>query len=331
MRGATWFPSELGPLLAVAAAELDESGALIAANAGFLRVASLSWRPPDATNAARCFVQPNFAALAHSNGFADGDVYSGLLTIGDPLGATQTLRARIWRKNRNLCVLAEFDVQELVKLNDTVLELNREYADSQLELAQTNLKLRQREAEILAISLTDPLTHVGNRRRFEQAISSELTRAQRTADKLSAFMADIDHFKSVNDVYGHDVGDKVLTTLGALLRKHARSTDVVARTGGEEFIILMPRTELMNAVPLARARSNDLCLITYRTAGETGHIERRRRGMDVRRIQRDVPPTRRPGSVRGQENGTQPCHHRLKQIFDSNGRFGRRQKRRLNC
>ena len=244
-----WFPAELGPLLAVAVAELTDSGVLIAANAGFLRVASLPGGEFNDANAAQCFIQPNFATLARSNGI--GDVYSGLLTLGDPMGVTQTLRARVWRNNGSICVLAEFDVEELERINDTVLELNREYADSQLELAQTNLKLRQREAEIVSISLTDPLTGVGNRRRFEQAMSCEMTKVERSADKLSALMADIDHFKRVNDDYGHDIGDKVLTTLGELLRKHSRSTDVVARTGGEEFIVLMPRTQLTNAIPLA--------------------------------------------------------------------------------
>ena len=247
----TWFPAELEPLLAVAAATLDESGDLIKANAGFSRIASLEGRQPVGENVARCFIQPDFATLVGSAGGVDGDLYGGLLTMGDPMGLTQTLRARVWRKNGRISVLAEFDVEELARLNDAVLELNREYADSQFELAQTNLRLRQREAEILAISLTDPLTGVGNRRRLEQAMSSEMSRVGRTNEKLCALMADIDHFKRVNDVYGHEVGDKVLTTLGALLRRHSRSTDIVTRTGGEEFVVLMPRTDLSNATPLA--------------------------------------------------------------------------------
>jgi diguanylate cyclase (GGDEF)-like protein len=246
-----WFPAEFGPLLAVAAAALDESGALIEANAGFLRVASLHGSMPAGADVARCFIQPDFATLVHSTEGADGDLHSGLLTMGDPMGLRQTLRGRVWRKNGKLCVLAEFDVEELGRVNDTVLELNREYADSQLELAQTNFRLRQREAEIVAISLTDPLTGVGNRRRLEQEMSRELSRVERTGDKLCALMADVDHFKRVNDVYGHDVGDKVLTTLAKLLRTHSRATDIVARTGGEEFVVLMPRTGLVNATPVA--------------------------------------------------------------------------------
>jgi two-component system cell cycle response regulator len=252
-----WFPAELEPLLAVAAAALDESGALIEANAGFLRVASLHGRMPAGADVARCFIQPDFTTLVHSTASPDGDLHSGLLTIGDPMGLTQTLRGRVWRKDGKLCVLAEFDVEELGRLNTTVLELNREYADAQLALAQTNLRLRQREAEIVAISLTDPLTGVGNRRRLEQEMSRELNRAERTGDKLCALMADIDHFKRVNDDYGHEVGDKVLTALAGRLSKHSRATDVVARSGGEEFVVLMPGTELKNATLVAeRLRSS---------------------------------------------------------------------------
>lgn len=253
-----WFPAEIEPLLAVAAATLDESGNLIKANAGFLRIASLDGRPPASANVAPCFIQPDFATLAGSRGNVDGDLYLGLLTMGDPMGLTQTLRARVWRKNGRISILAEFDVDELKRLNDAMLELNREYADSQFELARSNLRLRQREAEILAISLTDPLTGVGNRRRLEQALASEMSRAAGPDEKLCALMADVDHFKRVNDVYGHEVGDKVLVTLGDLLRRHSRSTDIVARTGGEEFVVLMPRTELRNATPLAERMRTSL-------------------------------------------------------------------------
>ena len=95
--------------------------------------------------------------------------------------------------------LLEYDIAELEQLYDTVLALNREYAKAQLELAQINLKLQQREAQIIAASLTDPLTGAGNRRRLEQALTAETNRADRTGTKLIAFIADLDHFKLVND------------------------------------------------------------------------------------------------------------------------------------
>jgi diguanylate cyclase (GGDEF)-like protein len=145
-------------------------------------------------------------------------------------------------------VLAEYDIEELERLNDYMLELNAEYANAQLELAQTNLKLRQRDAQIVALSLTDPLTGVGNRRQLEQGLEIEIGRAARTGGKLCVWMADFDHFKRVNDTYGHEAGDKVLKAFGDLLHRQTRSTDIVTRFGGEEFVVLMPNTNLEQAL-----------------------------------------------------------------------------------
>jgi diguanylate cyclase (GGDEF)-like protein len=146
-----------------------------------------------------------------------------------------------------------------------VLALNRDYADAQLQLAQINLKLQQREAQIVAPSLTDPLTGVGNRRRLEQVLAAEITRADRSGGSLCAFMADLDHFKNVNDTSGHEAGDKVLAAFGDVLRRRTRATDVVARFGGEEFVVLMSATELEVALGIAERircsplRTSSLC------------------------------------------------------------------------
>jgi two-component system cell cycle response regulator len=246
-----WFPAELEPLLAVAAAAVGEDGTLIEGNAGFLRLLKLNAVPPVGASVARFFIQPDFATLLRAPRGADGQIHSGLLTMGDYRGRTQSLHARVWRANGQLRVLAEYDIEELERLYDTVLELNREYANAQLELAQANLRLQQREAEILAISLTDQLTGVGNRRRLVQALALETSRAERTGEKLCAFMADLDHFKRINDTYGHEAGDKVLAAFGDLLHQNTRKNDIVGRIGGEEFVVLMPHTDIEHAVAAA--------------------------------------------------------------------------------
>jgi len=241
----------LEPLLAIVAATLDEAGGLIEANVGFRRLINAEVPQPIRLSAARFFIQPDFATLVRTAGDAHGEIHSGLLTIGDYMGRSRTLRAHIWRVDGRLRVLAEYDVEELERLNDIVLELNRNYASAQFELAQINFKLQQREAQILATSLTDSLTGVGNRRRLEEALAQELGRAERTGRTLSAFIADLDHFKLVNDTFGHESGDKVLAAFGELLRRRTRASDVVARFGGEEFVVLMPETDLANAVLIA--------------------------------------------------------------------------------
>jgi diguanylate cyclase (GGDEF)-like protein len=105
--------------------------------------------------------------------------------------------------------------------------------------------------------LTDPLTGCLNRRGFDQAMTRELARVSRTGGELSLLSIDVDHFKSINDTYGHLAGDVVLRGLAARLQQTARVVDMVARTGGEEFSLLLPDTNLAGAFKAA-VRACDL-------------------------------------------------------------------------
>jgi diguanylate cyclase (GGDEF)-like protein len=246
-----WYSSELEPMLAIAAAALDEDGTLLEANAGFLRLIATDGLRHIGARIPQFFIQPDFATLKRVQADPAGQAHRGLMTIGDRLGRLRSLHGRVWRVDHRLHVLAEHDIAELEQLYDTVLALNHDYANAQLELAQINLKLQQREAQIVAASLTDPLTGVGNRRRLEQALAMEVSRADRSGGSLCAFMADLDHFKRVNDTHGHEAGDKVLASFGDVLRRRTRATDIVARFGGEEFVVLMPTTSLEVATAIA--------------------------------------------------------------------------------
>jgi len=106
-----------------------------------------------------------------------------------------------------------------------------------------------RRLEVLAH--TDPLTAVLNRRALTERLASELERVRRYESQVSVLLIDIDHFKRVNDSYGHLVGDDVLMDVGSLLQSAVRSVDVVARYGGEEFVIVLPETGLMGATAFA--------------------------------------------------------------------------------
>lgn len=105
--------------------------------------------------------------------------------------------------------------------------------------------------QLASIVLTDPLSQCLNRRGFQQQFRRELARAARTQTDVSIVALDLDHFKQVNDTYGHLMGDQIITETGELLRANARSGDVVARTGGEEFVILAPGTGSAGAQHLA--------------------------------------------------------------------------------
>jgi diguanylate cyclase (GGDEF)-like protein len=251
-----WISSDLASLRSIAAATLDDSGVLIEANVGFLRLLKMKNRNPIGARVDSFFIQPDFVTIVAGRSDTNGECYRGLMTVGDYNGKTCTLIGNIRRQDGKLRLVAERDIEELEQLYDTVLELNRNYADAQIELGQINIKLQQYQNELVALSLGDQLTGVGNRRRLEQALEIEMERAGRTGDRLCALMVDLDYFKRVNDNYGHAAGDKVLKYIGALLRKMTRPTDVVSRFGGEEFVVLMPHTTLDYALAAAeRIRS----------------------------------------------------------------------------
>ena len=136
------LPISLEPLLAVAGAVLNEQGELIEANAGFLRLVNLAGTPQPKMAIAHFLIQPDFPALLIAAPDRDGLVYQGLLTMGEYLGQTRTLRARIWREGERFRILAEYDIEDLERLNTTVLSLNHDYTQAQVELAQANLKLQ---------------------------------------------------------------------------------------------------------------------------------------------------------------------------------------------
>jgi len=124
-------------------------------------------------------------------------------------------------------------------------ETERRLANRALE--KTNRTLIQKLDEIEKLksqledqAIRDPLTALFNRRFFDEYFSNELVRSKRDNEPISLFMIDIDHFKSVNDRFGHDVGDQVLQLLADILKTMFRKSDVSCRLGGEEFLVLLP-------------------------------------------------------------------------------------------
>ncbi|WP_375738374.1 diguanylate cyclase [Pseudomonas boanensis] len=115
----------------------------------------------------------------------------------------------------------------------------------------TGLKLV--EQELRALSVTDALTGVYNRRYFQERLDTEIARAQRREGPLALVMLDVDHFKQVNDRFGHEVGDRVLKVICQRIGERLRRIDVLCRFGGEEFVVLCPDTNAEQAASLAQA------------------------------------------------------------------------------
>jgi diguanylate cyclase (GGDEF)-like protein len=107
------------------------------------------------------------------------------------------------------------------------------------------------QEHIKLVGLRDPLTGINNRRFFDQRLHEEAGRAKRYDRPLSCLFLDIDYFKRINDQYGHQAGDNVLKQVSSMLNDRLRQTDVLARFGGEEFVILLPDTDQDDAVQIA--------------------------------------------------------------------------------
>lgn len=105
--------------------------------------------------------------------------------------------------------------------------------------------------ELEKLSITDKLTNIYNRRKLDEELNSEFVRAQRYQHPLSLLLMDIDFFKKINDTYGHQTGDYVLQTLAKVLKQNIRSSDIVGRYGGEEFMVIVPDTKIDEAWQLA--------------------------------------------------------------------------------
>ena len=112
--------------------------------------------------------------------------------------------------------------------------------------------LRQATHKLQHAAHTDALTGLPNRRVFMKRLSEEAERVRRHGNELSVLLFDLDHFKKINDTYGHDVGDRVLQKVAEVIQQVKRITDVSARTGGEEFALLLPETDEEGAMRLAK-------------------------------------------------------------------------------
>ena len=152
------------------------------------------------------------------------------------------------------------------------------FEDMTLELRRTNRRLESAQGKLRRMVITDPLTGCHNRRFFDEIIGRELQRHDRHGIPLSLLFIDIDRFKAVNDVLGHDAGDEVLRRVAAFLLGNIREADYVFRWGGDEFLILLSCGEdeaRARGIALQRdfARSFDMTSLPSRVGLSIGCAE----------------------------------------------------------
>ncbi|MGC8555034.1 MAG: diguanylate cyclase [Candidatus Acidulodesulfobacterium sp.] len=128
-----------------------------------------------------------------------------------------------------------------------------EHAVKELSVSLDNARIHRKVNEL---SITDELTGLYNRRKMDEVIGLEFNKAKRYGNSLSVMILDIDHFKRINDFYGHKTGDIVLSKIGGILKRNIRTIDTAVRYGGEEFVIILPQTDFNGAVISAKKIKN---------------------------------------------------------------------------
>jgi two-component system chemotaxis response regulator CheB len=137
-------------------------------------------------------------------------------------------------------------------LHQRLYTQNLELESKNKELERLAKALNRANKELTLLSVTDGLTRAYNHRHFQERFKAEFARAERYGTFLSCVLIDIDHFKKINDTYGHPVGDQVLIRLVEILQESVRKEDLVARYGGEEFVLILPETSGPRSLLLAR-------------------------------------------------------------------------------
>lgn len=146
-----------------------------------------------------------------------------------------------------------------IGLYEQLSGLNNELVTLQREMAKKNAELERLYAEVQRLSILDELTSLYNRRGFFQLACREIEKIKRFPRPLTAIMLDIDHFKKVNDGYGHAIGDVVLAEVAARCSSQLRNADIFGRYGGEEFAALLPETDIADVLITAERLRHHVC------------------------------------------------------------------------
>ena len=191
---------------------------------------------------------------------------SFLLNLADGERSPVTWVARLFRHDASFLLLATEEQQHVSQFQNEILKLTNDLSIAIREAAQKNRELKKANEMIETLARTDGLTSLANRRMLEETLPREAARASRLNESLSVIFIDVDHFKSINDQFGHKAGDQVLAQLGSIFKSQLRSYALAARYGGDEFVLLLPGTSKEEAIVIAeriREKIGDLAVPDY--------------------------------------------------------------------
>lgn len=225
------------------ALRLDCEGRIVAANGGFCRLVKEEMPLP----------KPELAAylaageVPRLDGLSAGESRPLSLHFRLPQGFILSFRGRLYSGPEDLLFLGERDMLSGGEVVERLSALNGELTKLTRQLQKKNAEIARANALITELMNTDELTGIANRRHFMEMLPKALSFARRHGHPLALAMADIDHFKAVNDSLGHDAGDRILKAFARILADSCRQEDLPARFGGEEFVLLLPGTTAQSA------------------------------------------------------------------------------------
>lgn len=251
---ALGLPAFLQELDSVAVALLDDDGQILKVNHGFRRLVLSPEVVSQPWDARTLLISPRLEDVRALVPYESNTLllYRGMLNIARADRQDRPMQGHIYRWPRGrLLVAAEYDVEGLEALGATVLRLNDELAEIQRQLLRSNREIKRDKAALKKQMYSGPLIEVNDWRRLEETLATEVERSRRRRHSLCLLVADLDHFGQINDRWGHATGNMLLRDFAALLREYSRQSDWVVRSGGGEFVVLLPETLLEPAVACA--------------------------------------------------------------------------------
>ena len=192
-----------------------------------------------------------------------GEIDQVMAMIGAAIGSTSSYTEKFNQASESLGRTEDLEgiraiVESLVQVTK---EVERDNRALEARLSASKLEISELQENLVAVrneGLTDPLTSLANRKFFDEALARSVAAAQTQREPLALLLADIDHFKTFNDRYGHLTGDQVLRLVALAVKQNVKSQDITARYGGEEFAIILPQTQIAGALRLAEGIRNTM-------------------------------------------------------------------------
>jgi diguanylate cyclase (GGDEF)-like protein len=241
----------------------------------------LSAGPQRAEQKTACVVVIHGEGLGKRVDVGDTPVVVGRSPEADlciPHPSVSRRHCEIWRA-QDAYRVRDLQSTNRTRVNDDVVDESGLKDGDHITIGETILKFISHSSvearyheEVYQLATHDALTELCNRRHFTELMEKEIARAQRHGRPLILCILDLDLFKPINDRYGHIAGDAVLRQFSEILRAHVRADDIAARIGGEEFAVLLPETELAQALQFANRLREAVAAFEFRPGGEDKQI-----------------------------------------------------------